>query len=60
MVLTEEMIKNLPRITEEEMANNYYSDGEFERVVMEDLIKGYEEIDMKYANPRKVTRNANT
>ena len=52
--LTEETIKNLPLITEEEVANNYYSDGEFERVVMEDLIKGYEEIDMKNAKQNEI------
>ncbi|MGM9745848.1 MAG: hypothetical protein ACI30H_02670 [Paludibacteraceae bacterium] len=42
MILTEEMIKELTLITEEEMRTDYYN--EFEKLVLQDLISSYDEM----------------
>ena len=49
MILTEEKIKDLPIISEDEN-NMFYEDGEFEAVVLADFNKAADIIDAKYAN----------
>lgn len=48
MILTEDDIKNLPLITEDE--SMFYADGEFEALLLADFYKDVAEIDARYAN----------
>lgn len=49
MILTEEMIKEIPLISENEN-NMFYDDGELEAVVLADFNKAADKIDSKYNN----------
>jgi hypothetical protein len=48
MILTEEMIENLPVITDEELNEMCYAPGEFEREVLAEFDKDCARIDFEF------------
>ena len=48
MILTEEDIKNLPLLAEDE--SMFYADGELEALLLDDFYKDVAEIDARYAS----------